>query len=463
VKARKERPDLVSKLAEAVGPDAVTAELDELAAFASDESGAEPAPPDVVVRPPDTAAVGRVLAVAHLLRVPVVAVGGRTGLSGGTVPARGGIALSLERLDRIHPVDGDSLRVAVGAGARTVDVQRAARAAGLFYPPDPAALDRSTIGGNVATNAGGPRCFKYGVTAEYVLALEAVTADGRVFRTGAATRKNATGLRLAQLLVGSEGTLAIVTEVTLRLVAAPAARVAATASFDSIEAAGEAVAAIVRSGVVPSALELLDAACLALVREQLEGVPLADGAALLLVEVDGPDDRHVVADLERVNRLLGGARERELAERKEDVERLWAARRAVGTAIARSTRDFVFQDVCVPVAAVPEALRRIGDIAEHYALRIPVFSHAGDGNLHPSILYDAAAGDQAERAHAAERDILRVALELGGTISAEHGIGLLKLPFVREDLDPVAIEQMQAIKRALDPQGILNPGKLLPL
>src|SRR5205814_2341381 len=235
----------------------------------------------------DTDAVGRVLGVAHRLGVPVVPVGGLTGLAGGAVPRRGGIALSLERLDRIHPVDRDNLRVSAGAGTRTVDLQQAAVGAGLF---------------------------------------------------------------------------------------------------DSVEAAGEAAAAIVRSGLVPSALELLDATCLALLREQLEGVPLAEGAALLLVEVDGPDDGRVGAELEHVSALLAGARERELAKREEDVELLWAARRALSPVIARSTRDFVFQDVCVPIAAVPEALRRIGDIAERYALRIPVFSHAGDGNLHPSIL-----------------------------------------------------------------------------
>jgi glycolate oxidase len=439
----------------------VTAEPGELDAFASDESGGARVLPDVIVRPADADAVGRVVAVAHRLRVPVVPVGGLTGLAGGAIPSCGGISLSLERLERIHPVDRDNLRISAGAGARTADVQRAALAAGLFYPPDPGAFERSTIGGNVATNAGGPRCFKYGVTAEYVLALEAVTAQGRVFRTGAATRKNATGLRLAQLLVGSEGTLAIVTEVTLRLVVAPRARAAATASFDSIEAAAETVAAIVRAGVVPSALELLDGTCLALLREGLDAVPVADGAALLLVEVDGPDERQVEAELKRVSSLLAGARELERAEREEDVERLWAARRGLSSAITRSTRDFLFQDICVPVAAVSEALRRIYDIAERHALRIPVFSHAGDGNLHPSILYDAAAADEAERAHAAERDILRAALDLGGTISAEHGIGLLKLPFVPDDLDPVALDQMRAIKRALDPHGILNPGKLL--
>jgi glycolate oxidase len=458
----EDRSHLVRELETAAGRDAVMVERRELEAFAADESGAEAVPPDVVVRPADTKAVAGVLAVASRLRVPVVPVGGRTGLAGGAIPRFGGIALSLERLDRIEPVDRDSLRVSVGAGARTGDVQRAALAAGLFYPPDPAALDRSTIGGNVATNAGGPRCFKYGVTAEYVLALEAVTADGRVFRTGAATRKNATGLRLAQLLVGSEGTLAVVTAATLRLVAAPGARAAATASFDSVGAAGEAVAAIVRSGLVPSALELLDSTCLALLREHTEDVPIADGAALLLAEVDGPDERSVAADLERLDALLTGARTRELATGEEDVERLWAGRRGLSAALVRSTEDYLFQDVCVPVAAVPEALRRIEEIAARYALRIPVFAHAGDGNLHPSILYDAAAGDQAERAHAAERDLLRAALVLGGTISAEHGIGLLKLPFLGEDLDPVAIDQMRRIKRALDPNGILNPGKLLP-
>jgi glycolate oxidase len=462
VKGSAARAVLVRELEEAAGPKAVTAAAAEVGAYAADESSAEPAPPDVVVRPADADAVARVLRVAHRLRVPVVPVGARTGLAGGAVAREGGIAVSLERLDRVGAVDRENLCVSAGAGARTADVQRAALAAGLFYPPDPAALERSTIGGNVATNAGGPRCFKYGVTAEYVLALEAVTADGRVFRTGAATRKNATGLRLAQLLVGSEGTLAVVTEATLRLVAAPRARVAATASFDSLAAAGEAVVAIVRSGVVPSALELLDEACLRLVRDQLEGVPLAEGAAMLVVELDGPDEQDVRTDLERVHALLAGARELALAEREADVERLWTARRAVSPSIVRATRNFLFEDVCVPVGAVPEALRRIGAIAERHGLRIPVVCHAGDGNLHPSILYDATRGDEAERARAAERDILRAALELGGTISAEHGIGLLKLPFVKEELDPVALTQMRAIKRALDPRGILNPGKLLP-
>ena len=450
MRARKVPPDLVGELEKAAGPESVTAEAGELEAFASDESGAEAAPPDVVVRPADTDAVGRVLGVAHRLRVSVVPVGGLTGT-----------ALSLERLDRIHPVDRDNLRVPVGAGTRTVDVKRAAVAAGLFYPPDPAALDRSTIGGNVATNAGGPRCFKYGVTAEYVLALEAVTAEGRVFRTGAATRKNATGLRLAQLLVGSEGTLAVVTEVTLRLVVPPAARAVASASFDSVEAAGEAVAAIVHSGLVPSALELLDATCLALVREQLEGVPLAEGAALLLVEVDGPDKGRVGADLEHVSALLAGARERKLAEREEDIERLWAARRALSPAITRSARDFVFQDVCVPIAAVPEALRRIGDIAERHALRIPVFSHAGDGNLHPNFIFDRDDPRAAELTETVRNEIFRAAIALGGTVTAEHGIGLSRREALVDQVGPDVIDVMRSIKAALDPLGIMNPGRVI--
>jgi glycolate oxidase subunit GlcD len=336
-------------------------------------------------------------------------------------------------------------------------VQAAALAAGLFYPPDPASLERSTIGGNIATNAGGPRCFKYGVTAEYVLALEAVTADGKVFRTGAATRKSATGPRLAQLLVGSEGTLAVVTEATLRLVPAPAGRVAATATFDSVDAAGEAVAAIVAAGLVPSALELLDAACLELVA----GVPVA--AALLLVEVDGTDTASMEAELSLVERALrlAGARVLELARDEDEIERLWHARRAVSPALTNAAPDRLFQDICVPPASIPEALRRIGEIAERHGVRIPVFGHAGDGNLHPSVLYDAAAGE-ADAAHAAEAEVLRTALALGGTVSAEHGIGLLKRPFLAEALDPVALELARAIKHAFDPKGILNPGKLLP-
>ncbi len=443
---------LLHELEQAAGLDAVAVAEGDRAAYAADESSAAPSLPDVVVRPADVAAVARVLAVADRHRVPVVPVGGRTGLSGGSVPLHGGIALSLERLDHIHPVDRGNFTVSVGAGARTADVQTAALAAGLFYPPDPASLSRSTIGGNIAANAGGPRCFKYGVTAEYVLSLEAVAADGRIFRTGRPTRKNTAGLRLAALLVGSEGTLAVVTEATLRLVAAPGARVAATSTFESVEPAGEAVVAIVRAGVVPSALELLDRNCV-----ELLGL---DGNALLLVEVDGADERSVAADLERLVPLLG--RDVDVARDEADVERLWTLRRGLSPALAASTPDFLFEDVCVPISSIPEALRGIEEIAHRRGVRIPVFCHAGDGNLHPSILFDRRAGDEAERARAAEADLLRLALSLGGTISAEHGIGLLKLPWLAEELDAAALDQMRAIKRALDPHGILNPGKLLP-
>jgi glycolate oxidase len=451
-----ETADLARELAAAAGDDAVAPDAERVQ-YATDESGAAAELPDVVVRPADVAGVAAVLAVAHARGIAVVPVGAQTGLAGGAVPRGGGIALSLERLDAIGPVDRGNLRLTVGAGARTGAVHAAALAAGLFYPPDPASLERSTIGGNIATNAGGPRCFKYGVTAEYVLALEAVTADGKVFRTGAATRKSATGPRLAQLLVGSEGTLAVVTEATLRLVPAPAGRVAATATFDSVDAAGEAVAAIVAAGLVPSALELLDAACLELVA----GVPVA--AALLLVEVDGTDTASMEAELSLVERALrlAGARVLELARDENEIERLWHARRAVSSALTNAAPDRLFQDICVPPASIPEALRRIGEIAERHRVRIPVFGHAGDGNLHPSVLYNAAAGE-ADAAHAAEAEVLRTALALGGTVSAEHGIGLLKRPFLAEALDPVALELARAIKYAFDPKGILNPGKLLP-
>ena len=432
--------DLAHALAEVAGADAIA----DVASYAADESGLPPAPPEVVVRPADTVGVAAVLALAHARRVPVTPVGARTGLAGGAVPD-GGIALSLERLDRIGPVDRENLRVVAGAGARTAGLQEAARAAGLFYPPDPASLERSTIGGNVATNAGGPRCFKYGVTAEYVLALEAVTADGRVFRTGPATRKSALGPRLAQLLVGSEGTLAVVTAATLRLVPAPCAPLAALACFASAEAAGAAVAAVVAAGLVPSALELLDADCASLIG--LAG-------PLLLVEVDTGAD-----DLAAVVAALRGAGATTI--REDDADRLWQARRLLSPALAAAAPDFLFQDVCVPPAAIPAALRRIEEIAARRRLRIPVFGHAGDGNLHPSVLFDAAAGE-AGAAHAAEAEILRAAVELGGSISAEHGVGLLKRPFLAEAADPDALDLLRTLKRALDPHAILNPGKLYP-
>lgn len=447
---------LLHELVGAAGEDGVLVGERDRAAYAGDESSAAPARPDAVVLPADAEGVARVLRVAHRRRIPVVPAGARTGLSGGSIPVRGGIALGLERLDGIGPADRGSLVVTVGAGARTADVGAAALAAGLFYPPDPASLARSTIGGNIAENAGGPRCFKYGVTAEYVLALQAVSADGRIFRTGRATRKNTSGLRLAQLIVGSEGTLAVVTEATLRLLVAPAARVAATARFASVEAAGRAVVAVIHAGLVPSALELLDRGCL-----ELLGI---EGESALLVECDGPDAARVRSDLERLAAVLGqaGGSSLEVADEEAEVERLWEARRGLSPALAAAGPDFLFEDICVPIARIPETLRAIAAIAERSRLRIPVVCHAGDGNLHPSVLYDRRTGDEAERARAAEAEILRAALAVGGTISAEHGIGSLKLDWLGEDLDSVAIEQMRLIKRALDPRGILNPGKLLP-
>jgi glycolate oxidase len=419
----------------------------ERATYGADESGTR-AVPDLVVLPADTAGVAAVLAAAHRRGVPVVPVGGRTGLSGGSVPVQRGVALSLERLSWVD-VDAANLVVTAGAGARTADVARAAAEAGLFYPPDPASLERSTIGGNIAENAGGPRCFKYGVTAEYVLALEAVTANGRVFQTGRATRKSTTGLRLAQLLVGSEGTLAVVTEATLRLVPAPAARAAVLARFASLDAAGEAVVAIVQAGVVPSALELLDRGCL-----ELLGL---GGEALVLLEVDGGD---VDGELERLVSVLGGA-ELEVARDEAEVERLWNVRRGASPLLAAAGPSWLFEDVCVPVSRIPDAIRAIAAIAERTGVRIPVLAHAGDGNLHPTILFDAAAGES-ERARLAERELLRAVLGLGGTVSAEHGIGSMKLAAAREELDPVALELMHAVKRTFDPRGILNPGKALP-
>jgi glycolate oxidase len=453
---------LADELEEAAGPGCVRPP-EERERYAGDLSGAAREPPEILVAPADTEGVARVLAVASRRRVPVVPMGGLSGLSGGANPRGSGIALALERLDGLGPVDRENLTVTVGAGARTAAVQATALAAGLFYPPDPGSLELSTIGGNVATNAGGPRCFKYGVTSEYVLALEAVTADGRAFRTGPGMRKDTAGLRLAQLLVGSEGTLAVVTKATLRLVVAPRFRTAATASFSSLEQAGEAVATIVRSGLLPAALELVDAASLELVRTQLEGVPVAEGAALVLVEVDGGDEHRVRDELALIERLLreAGARELELAGTDAEVELLWQARRSLGLAFARAAPAWLFQDICVPPAAVPEAIRRIGQIALRHGLSIPVFGHAGDGNLHPTVLYDPAA-DQVATAHTAEADVLRTALALGGTISAEHGVGLTKLPFLAEGVDPVALELMRRVKDALDPQGILNPGKALP-
>jgi len=334
---------------------------------------------------------------------------------------------------------------------------------GLFYPPDPSSQAASTIGGNLACNAGGPRCVKYGVTADYLLAVTAVLADGSVVRWGDGLAGQAPDSGLAQLLVGSEGTLGVITEATLRLIPLPRARRTSMALFDRLEDACATVEQIMAAGIVPAALELMDDACIVAVEAYLQlGLP-QDAGAMLLMLADG-EPEEVEADAARLAELAraGGARSVQLASSPADEANLWKARRAVSIALARVRPNRLGEDISVPLTQIAACVRRIKQISVEHGLPIVVFGHAGDGNLHPNILFDARDPAEAARIWPAAEAIFAAALELGGTLSGEHGIGTLKRPFMRQALGDTAIAAQRRIKAQLDPAGLLNPGKLFP-
>lgn len=387
-----------------------------------------------------------------------------SGLSGGAVPLSGSIVLSIVRMNAILDIDQTNHVAVVQPGVINADLQTAVEACGLFYPPDPSSLKQSALGGNVAENAGGARCLKYGVTSDYVQALEVVLADGTIFRTGGKMVKNVTGYDLRALFTGSEGTLGTVTEITLRLLPKPKFSRTAMATFANIDDAARTVTAIMASGLIPTAVELLDNLTMRCVEEFLAvGLPV-DADAILLFAVDGNHAAALDADLSAIERLAreGGATDIRLAHSIEESEALWAARRAVSPALLRKRPHKLGEDISIPRSAIPAMIARIREIAERHTLLIPVFGHAGDGNLHPNILCDRRDGQEMLRVREAAREIFEAAIALGGTLSGEHGIGLLKKQFMELDVGPEALQVMRAIKSALDPLGIMNPGKIFP-
>jgi glycolate oxidase len=420
--------------------------------------------PEVAVTAGSDAEVQRIMELASRERIPVVPRGAGTSLTGGTIPLERGLVLSLARMNRIREIDPINSVAVVEPGVVTACLQTAVEAAGLFYPPDPASLQQSTLGGNVACNAGGPRCLKYGVTGDYVLGMRVVLADGRLLSLGGKMIKNVTGYQLAQLFVGSEGTLGTITELTLRLIPRPRAVATASALFDRLDDASRAITAVMAAGVLPVALELIDRTSLNLVEDYLQiGLP-REAEALLLLEADGNEPAVVADELERIAAVCreSGAGEVRVATSAAEREQLWRARRAVSPALGRARPNKLGEDVVVPRSVIPEMVRRVGEIGAEHDLPIPVFGHAGDGNLHPNILFDRRRPGELERVESAAAAIFRAALELGGTLSGEHGIGTLKREFLEEDLGPVAVDLMRQIKQTFDPLGILNPGKMFP-
>jgi glycolate oxidase len=455
--------DLTERLCQIVGAEHVHADPAERVAYSYDGTFQQQLPA-LAVSPASTEEVAAVVAACNQRSVAIIPRGAGSGLAGGTIPSGGAVVLNLARMNNVLDIDAADGVAEVQAGVVTARLQDEVERRGLFYPPDPASLNQSTIGGNVATNAGGPRCLKYGVTKDYVLGLTVVLPEGKVLRTGGRTIKNVTGYQLTQLFVGSEGTLGVIAEVVLRLIPYPRYRSTALAAFPRLDAAAEAVTTLFVDGILPVALELMDSTTIRLVEQHAAvGLPLEAEAALIM-EQDGNDMPTVVREIGRMAELCRslGASSVRVATTSEERARLWDARRAISPSLGRARPNKLGEDVAVPRGKVPDLVRRVQAISREVGLPIPVFGHAGDGNLHPNILFDRRVPGELERVEAAATAVFRAALDLGGTLSGEHGIGTLKREFLEDDLGPAGVETMHRIKGVLDPRGIMNPGKVFP-
>jgi len=453
---------IIDELKSIVGERYVLSSPEDLVAYSYDATFTS-ARPELVVLPANTEEVSSIIEVANRAMLPVVPRGMGTGLAAGSIPFSGEIILSLTRMDRLLDLDRENMMVTAEAGIITSELADAVAREGYFYPPDPSSVDHSTLGGNVACNAGGAHCLKYGITGDYVMALEVVLADGRVMRVGGKTIKNVTGYDLVSLLVGSEGTLAVITEVTVRFISAPETERTAQAIFPRLTDAGRAINAVLASGANPSLVEIMDETAIKSVEEYLHiGLPL-DVEAILLIQTDG-GAAEAARGIETAAEICrqSGAREVRVADTPQESDEMWKARKAISGSLGRIRPNKLGEDITVPHSAVPETIVRIKEISAKRDLPIVIFGHAGDGNLHPNILFDKRDQEEYERVKAAVGDLFRAAVEVGGSLSGEHGVGVLKRPYLEMALGSVAVEMQQRIKRVWDPNNILNPGKVLP-
>ena len=454
-------PSVIQRLEGIVGKENLMTQDEDLYLFRYDASLPE-SQPDAVAFPRTTEATSRIMALASEEGIPVAPRGAGTGLSGGSVPVYGGIALCMSKMNRILNIDSDNLVAEVESGLINAHLQAAAAPHNLFYPPDPASMKVCTLGGNVASDAGGPKCFKYGVTKNYILGLEVVLPDGEAIHTGGCVVKNTTGYDLTRLFVGSEGTLGIVTKIILRLMPIPEGKRTMLVLFDSLDAASRTVSAIVSAGIVPSALEMMDNLLIRCAEDFVHiGLP-TDAAALLLIEVDGPEGglQSQVDAIEKVCREIG-VRDWRVASSAAETDALWLARRTIIGAAGRLRPSLVLQDVTVPRTKLPEMVARTVAVSKKYDLPIGVLAHAGDGNLHPLMLFDARNPGELEREKAAEKEIFTAALELNGTLTGEHGVGLTKRDYLSWQLSPREVAANRGIKDFFDPKHIMNPGKIM--
>ncbi len=416
--------------------------------------------PDAVAFPATASEISEIFRLANRSYFPIIPRGGGSGKSGGALPVRGGLVLAMERFNRILNIDTDNLIAHVEPFVITELFQQEVDKLGLFYPPDPASADVSTIGGNVAECAGGLRGLKYGVTGDYVLGLTVVLPTGEIIKTGVETMKGVAGYDLTSLIVGSEGTLAVITSIIVKLLPRPETKRSMIVFFSGIERAARTVSNIIRGRVIPATLEFLDRMTIECVRPHIK-FPIPEGTEpILLIEVDG-SERVVTDDAERVREICmgSGATGFILAANKEEVEKLWEARRKVSDSMLGLKPDKISEDVVVPRTRIPDLVTFLGELSKKYGLPIPAYGHAGDGNLHVNILLDNTPSER-KKGEMVVRELLQRVVDLGGTITGEHGIGITKAQYMDMEFSMPAINLMKQIKRAFDPNNVLNPGKI---